>query len=156
MDTLSRLISFVIPAFNEETSIAITLRSILGGEIKWPYEIIVVDHNSTDNTVKIAKRLGAKVVNKKGGSIASVRNFGIENSKGDLIVFLDADVSLTPKWFTAFSAVVDEVSDNPMIVTGSHCHVPEDGNWIEHYWFDSYVHEINVTNLGTGAYDYIA
>jgi len=143
-------ISFIIPAFNEEEGIAITLRSILDGEIKWPFEIIVIDHSSTDNTAKIAKQFGASVASKEGGTIAAVRNFGIENSKGDLIVFLDADVSLTACWFTAFSAVIDEISDDPLIVTGAHCYVPENGNWIERYWFESYVHEANATNLGTG------
>ena len=150
MNTRTITISFVIPAFNEETGIAITLQKILGGEIKWPYEIIVVDNNSTDNTAKIARKLGVTVVSKKGGTIASVRNFGIENSKGDLIVFLDADVSLTARWFIAFSSVVDEIFDNPLIVTGSHCNAPEGGNWIERYWFNNYVHEISTNNLGTG------
>ena len=143
-------ISYIIPAFNEESSIAETLHSIIEGEIKFPYEIIVVDHNSTDKTVEIASALGASVINAKGGTIASVRNLGVLHSKGNLIVFLDADISLTEQWFKALPLVVEQLLADPMIVTGSHCNAPDNGNWIEQNWFNNYVHEVDTDNLGTG------
>jgi len=143
-------ISFIIPAYNEEEGIADTLSSITCGEIQWPYEIIVVDHNSTDKTAKIASDQGAKLISAKGGTIAGVRNTGVKASKGTLIVFLDADVSLTAKWFANFEQVVGQLSSDSMIVTGSHCNAPAQGNWIEKYWFSNLTHEVRVTHLGTG------
>ena len=143
-------ISFIIPAFNEEDSIGETLSSIRTGEIGLPYEVIVVDHASTDNTAKIASGLGANVVSTKGGTIAGVRNKGVIRSSGKLIVFLDADVSLTQRWFETFKQVFKQLSANPMMVTGSHCNAPAQGNWIEKYWFTNLTHEVRVTHLGTG------
>ncbi len=144
------LISFIIPAYNEESSIHFTLESITQEEFPVIYEIIVVDHNSTDNTAVIAESFGATVVHKEGGTIASVRNFGVNNSRGSILVFLDADVSVTSKWHHSFESTIKKLKTNPMIITGSHCHPVENGNWIERNWFGSYVDEINVTNLGTG------
>jgi len=143
-------ISFIIPAFNEEKSIGETLSSISHGEIKLPYEIIVVDHDSQDKTAEIASAQGAKLISVKGGTIAGVRNTGVKGSKGKLIVFLDADVSLTEKWFEAFEQVAEQLSHHPMMVTGSHCNPPEQGSWIESYWFKNLTHEVRITHLGTG------
>ena len=143
-------VSFIIPAFNEEDCIAETLQSIVDGEIKLPYEIVVVDHSSTDKTAEIAAAMGAVVITATGGTIAGVRNLGVLNSKGDLLVFLDADVSLTERWFKAFVTVTEQLLSDPMIVTGSHCNAPDNGNWIERYWFNNYVHELETSNLGTG------
>ena len=150
MNIDSVCISFIIPAYNEEDSIAETLHSVSDGEIGFSSEIIVVDHCSNDRTAEKASALGANVIKAEGGTIASVRNLGVKKSKGGLLVFLDADVSLTDKWFKAFTNVVDQLSANPMIVTGSHCSSPANGNWIERNWFDNYVHEVDTDNLGTG------
>lgn len=144
------LISFIIPAFNEEDSIGDTLSSINCGQFKLKYEVIVVDNDSTDKTVEVAIGLGANVVSAKGGTIGGVRNIGVSHSCGDLIIFLDADVSLTARWFGAFEKVVELLSVDPMVVTGSHCNAPTPGNWIERYWFNNLTHEVRVTHLGTG------
>lgn len=56
------------------------------------YEIIVVDTGSTDNTVKIARELGARVYQFKwDNNFANARNYAIKKAKGEWIVFLDAD-----------------------------------------------------------------
>jgi len=146
----SGCVSFVIPAFNEEKSIGITLQSIVSGEMKLPYEIIVVDHNSKDRTAGIAQKYGANVITAKCDTIAGVRNLGVKKSNGDILIFLDADVSLTEQWFGEFTGVVDQLFANPMMLTGSHCHAPDNGSWIEKSWFNNYVHEVNADNIGSG------
>lgn len=145
-----RYISFILPAFNEENNVGGAIRSIHDGNMPFPYEIIVVDHDSTDNTAFIASDLSAKVVKKTGGTISGVRNYGVENSVGSILIFLDSDVTLTHQWFQNIEEVINKLLTNPNIITGSHCNSPENGNWIERYWFNNYVHEANVTNLGTG------
>ena len=146
----STCISFVIPAYNEQENLALTIKAITQGAMSVPYEIIVVDNGSMDDTVALAGSLGVKVLSKPAGTIASVRNFGVKHSKGNILIFLDADVSLTEQWFKSIDEVIDLLQVEPLLVTGSHCAAPSDGNWIERYWFDNYAHEQECTNLGTG------
>ena len=56
-------------------------------------EIIVVDNNSSDNTVEIAKRFTDKVYNKRPERSAQ-RNYGVKNAKGKYVLYLDADMVL--------------------------------------------------------------
>lgn len=85
------MISIVIPAFNEERCIARILDCIKKQTYK-DYEIIVADANSKDNTVKIARKYGCKVV--KGGMPAVGRNNGAKAAKGGLLLFIDADARI--------------------------------------------------------------
>lgn len=87
------MISFVIPAHNEEKYLKDTIKNIklIANKNKLEYEIIVVDNNSTDNTAHVAHNEGAKVVFQPQRSISMTRNAGVEESSGDIIVFVDAD-----------------------------------------------------------------
>ncbi len=87
-------ISVVIPALNEEDVIESTINEIPIKELRdigFDVEIIVVDNNSTDNTVDIVRKVGAKVVREpeKGYGNAYLR--GLNESTGDIIVMGDAD-----------------------------------------------------------------
>ena len=143
-------VSFIIPAYNEQNNIGAVIKSINEGGLGYEYEIIVMDHASVDRTSEIAKSLSAKVHYIKGGTISTVRNMGVRHSTGNILVFLDADVTLTNDWFLNFPDVVKELSHNPDMITGSHCNAPENATWIERYWFNSYTDEKNSTNIGTG------
>jgi glycosyltransferase involved in cell wall biosynthesis len=88
-------ISIVIPTFNEEKYLPTLLDSIKEQSFT-DYEIIIADANSTDKTVKIAKKYKAKVV--KGGLPARGRNNGAKAAKGEFLYFFDADMIL-PKDF---------------------------------------------------------
>jgi len=85
--------SVIIPAHNEGESIAKTINALKTQNIpRRDFEIIVVDNLSTDDTYEKAFEAGADVVvkeNKKGTNIA--RQAGFENSKGEIVAFLDAD-----------------------------------------------------------------
>ena len=89
-------ISVIIPAYNEEKLIESCLKSITRQEYpRKNYEVIVVDGNSTDKTVSIAKKHADKVITqkfRKGPGLA--RNKGVKESKGRLLVFLDADTTV--------------------------------------------------------------
>jgi len=82
-------ISFVIPAQNEARFIQRDLRSIhtnLKG--RQDYEIIVVDNASTDETSALAAAEGAQVISVPyKNTPAKVRNIGVAQSKGDVLVF---------------------------------------------------------------------
>ncbi|SRR5260221_290630 len=81
------MISAVILTKNEEKNIEACLKTLL-----WCDEIILIDDNSSDTTVAIAQKLGAKVyVRALSNDFASQRNFGLEKARGDWIFFTDAD-----------------------------------------------------------------
>lgn len=94
-------ISVVIPAFNEERRIAYTLKSVFN-QTKKPYEVIVVDNNSTDKTAEIAKAMGAKVVIEKAQGATFARNKGFNEASGEIIARTDADTIVPHNWIETF------------------------------------------------------
>lgn len=129
------ILSIIIPAKDEENYISGCLASIKSAIANaFPYEVIVVDNGSVDTTVARAKEAGATVVSIDSATISSLRNRGAELAKGEILLFLDADVFIKKEWFYAFNAILDKVI-NKRLITGSRCLVPEKSNWIEKFWF---------------------
>ncbi|RLG14551.1 MAG: glycosyltransferase family 2 protein [Candidatus Nanohalarchaeota archaeon] len=93
------MMSVVIPTYNEEKNIEKCLKSLLNQTLpKREYEIIVVDGESKDNTVKIAKRYADKVINQKSKGVGGARNDGVGVSNGDIIATTDADCIVPMNW----------------------------------------------------------
>jgi len=111
------MISFVIPAYNEERSLPNCLDSIRAEvkRVRYDYEIIVVDNNSTDETAMVAKLLGAKVVSELKKGVTRARQTGFEASKYDIIAFIDADSVLPRFWL---DHAIDAL-DDPRVVAAS-------------------------------------
>ncbi|TAL57121.1 MAG: glycosyltransferase [Nanoarchaeota archaeon] len=93
------MLSIIIPTLNEQRYLPKLLRSIKNQKFH-NYEIIVADGGSKDNTRKIAKTFGCKIV--RGGTPAAGRNFGAKAARGDILLFLDSDVELPPDFLTKF------------------------------------------------------
>lgn len=93
------MISFVIPAHNEELHIGATLRAVndAARAVDDPFEVIVVDDASTDRTAAIAEQLGARVVHVSHRQIAATRNAGARAARGDILFFVDADTLANPR-----------------------------------------------------------
>ena len=89
-------VSIIIPTFNEERNIGRLLVSIKIQTYK-NIEVIVVDDESTDKTVEIAKRYNAKVYSRKHSERSAQRNFGAEKSDGEFVFFIDADMELSKR-----------------------------------------------------------
>jgi len=92
------MISFVVPAYNEERLLSATLSSIhtAAREVGHPYEVIVVDDASTDRTAAVALAAGARVVPVQFRHIARPRNAGARAAVGSTLVFVDADTLVSP------------------------------------------------------------
>ncbi|MGH7787034.1 MAG: glycosyltransferase [Candidatus Binatia bacterium] len=87
------MISFIIPAHNEERLLAGTLRAMEAAArpLDVPFEVIVVDDASTDRTAAIAREHGARVITVAHRQIAATRNAGAREAQGEMLVFVDAD-----------------------------------------------------------------
>jgi glycosyltransferase involved in cell wall biosynthesis len=87
------MISFIVPAYNEERLIEGTLKALdyAAKALNEAHEIIVVDDGSADQTAAVARNAGARVVNVLHRQIAATRNSGARQAKGDIFIFVDAD-----------------------------------------------------------------
>src|SRR5215470_15800783 len=90
------MISFIVPAYNEEHELSDTLAAIrdAASGVAQRYEIIVVDDASTDATPEIASRAGAKVIRINRRQIAASRNAGGRAAQGEYLFFIDADTRI--------------------------------------------------------------
>lgn len=87
------MISFIVPAYNEERLLGATLDALRAAALATgePYELIVADDASTDRTAAIAAQHGAILVSVAHRQIAATRNSGARKANGDWLIFVDAD-----------------------------------------------------------------
>jgi len=97
------MISIIIPVFNAEKTIIQTLRG-LENQTMNDFEVIVVDDGSTDDSSKLVTEfknesgLSVKLIHQENSGPAKARNLGVEQSKGDIIIFLDSDCIPPENW----------------------------------------------------------
>lgn len=88
-------VSVIVPVYNEEEVIEDCLFSLLG-QTKRDLEIIVVDDGSTDSTLKKVSQIKDSriaILKEKHGGAGAARNRGAEIAKGEILVFVDADMT---------------------------------------------------------------
>ena len=98
-------ISACIISFNEEKKIEDCLKSLTG----IADEIIVVDSNSNDNTVNIAKKHEARVINQEFLGYIEQKNFAVQQASYDWILSLDCDERLSPELQKAILTIKDDI-----------------------------------------------
>ena len=103
------MLSFVVPAYNEELELPATINAIQNAAKDRQYEIIVVDDGSTDATAKIAWDAGAKVISINRRQIAAARNAGAHAANGEILFFVDGDTRINEKHVNGAIAALDEV-----------------------------------------------
>jgi glycosyltransferase involved in cell wall biosynthesis len=118
-----RSISFVVPAWNEESVLAPTIDAIKSSarQLSVTSEIIVVDDSSTDQTADIAIAHGARVVRVHHRQIAATRNAGALQAHGDVLFFVDADTLITE---AVVKAAIESMQSGAV---GGGCHFRFDG-----------------------------
>jgi glycosyltransferase involved in cell wall biosynthesis len=123
------MISFIVPAHNEEAWVGRCVSAIRNGaeSLGEPHEIIVVDDGSGDATASIARQQGAKVVRVEHRQIAATRNAGAQQAHGDILFFVDADT------LTDAPAIQSALRSIRAGAVGGGC-VPRFEGWLP-WWF---------------------
>lgn len=103
------MLSFVIPAYNEELRLPATLEAIHAAarSLGLDYEIVVADDGSTDATAALALQAGARVVTVANRQISKTRNDGARAAAGDRFIFVDADTRVGQAVVRAAVAALD-------------------------------------------------
>lgn len=99
-------LSFVVPTYNSARTVAACVES-LRAQAHPEVEVIVVDNHSTDGTAEIAAASGADRVIIAGPERCAQRNRGFEASTGDIVVFIDSDMRVTPEVAPQLAALFD-------------------------------------------------
>lgn len=137
-----RFVSFRILTKNSANRIGGCLKSII--EIDYPrdsHEIIVVDGMSTDDTVEIANRYGAKVIlckidgpsllGVKQGVYSKGRNAGLNVATGEFVAFIDDDAYVSREWLRVLIDIGFQESDTPG--ASGLCYTPSSNSRIGRY-----------------------
>ena len=91
------LVSVIVPAYDRAATIEATLTSITAQE-GWPFEVIVVDDGSNDDTADIARRHvpAVRVIEQSNQRRSAARNNGARQARGDFLYFFDSDDLMEP------------------------------------------------------------
>lgn len=104
-------VSVVIPVYNEEEQLAACLDAIAAQTVR-PYEVIVVDNNSTDNTVAVASLYPfVTVLREPKQGVVHARSTGFNAAKGDIIARIDGDTLVPRDWL----ANIQQIFRDPAI-----------------------------------------
>lgn len=123
--------TIVVIACNVGTYIRQCLDSILSQKYG-DFDVLIGVENSDDDTAKIADACAAKHKNvsvekmERSGSASRIRNFGIENARGEYLLFVDGDDWIEPGALEKFSAKISEFG-TPDVVPAAATEIPEDG-----------------------------
>lgn len=106
------LVSVIIPTKNEEKVLDACLRSLAAQHTDEPFEILIIDTNSTDATRAIATRYTTRVISESRPGRNVAHQTGVKNAKGQLLCFTEADCILPPNWIATF---VRAFRNNPRV-----------------------------------------
>ena len=96
--------SIVVPAYNEAAYLGRALQALQDQDYNGNYEIIVVDNNSTDDTVAVAARYGVRIVSEPQQGVCAARQRGVEHAQGEIIISTDADTMQPRDWLRTIDA----------------------------------------------------
>jgi glycosyltransferase involved in cell wall biosynthesis len=104
--------SVIIPNFNNGSTLARAIRSVLDQEYP-AHEIIIVDDGSTDDSEVVAQEFAGRVtyIYQDNGGVAVARNRGVQHASGEWVAFLDADDEFTSERLSVHAKWIQEEPD---------------------------------------------
>ena len=114
----SRRVSAVMPCLNEEETLGICVEKAFRcfHEIGVDGEVVVADNGSTDRSVEIAQKLGARLIHQKVKGYGAALMAGIQAAKGDIIVMADADDSYD---WSSMGPFIEKIEEGYDLVMGN-------------------------------------
>ena len=103
--------SVVIPAYNEASYLTDTLQSLRDQDFDGPFEVIVVDNDSTDETATVAAAFGVRVLREAERGVCAARQRGSAAAAGEIIVSTDADTVPPRNWLRSLDATFAAAPD---------------------------------------------
>ena len=149
------LVSVIVPVYNVEEYLENCLNSIINQTYK-NIEIILVDDGSTDNCGGICDEYSKKdnrikVIHKKNEGLSSARNAGLDNFKGDFVIFIDSDDEIHPQYIEIllyFSNKYNaDIVQNGFGINEIDLHKIDDFDRINHSLFNRNEAESNLANV---------
>jgi glycosyltransferase involved in cell wall biosynthesis len=123
--------SIVVPAYNEAAYVGRALTSLQQQDFDGPYEIVVVDNNSTDDTAAVAAGYGVQVEHEPQQGVCAARQRGVDTSRGDIVVSVDADTIYPPNWLNTIDARFAESPD--AVAVAGPCRYQNPAWWAKAY-----------------------
>lgn len=129
-------LSVIMPCLNGATTIVHQLEALAQQTWSEPWELIVADNGSTDQTVRLVQQYSARLpqlrlVDASGRrGPAHARNVGIQAAQGELLVFCDADDEVAPGWLAAMGQALER---HPFVT----CYVDDaklNPSWMQGVW----------------------
>ncbi len=114
------LISVVVPAYNEQLWLERCISALQRQNTSVPYEIIVVDNNSTDDTARVAESLNVRVVFEAQQGLTFARQAGQDAALGAIVAHTDADSEVPSDWIESIARAYADHPDTA-VVSGPMC-----------------------------------
>ena len=126
----NRIVSIVIPCLNVANTIERLVESLRAQQLPAgvEIEIVTVDNGSTDGTAELLRRLQVRIVEEAKRGPAAARNAGVRGARGEIIVFLDADMRAAHNRLIAEHLRTLDGHTNAGISGGAITHDPEQRN----------------------------
>jgi glycosyltransferase involved in cell wall biosynthesis len=116
------MISVVIPAYNEEQVIEACLKAFMYQTTEQPFEVILVNNNSTDGMLEKAKtyadKIPLKIIDEKKKGRGAARKAGFHAAQGNIILSTDADTIIPPHWIEQIASHFEDGSIIAVTGTG--------------------------------------
>lgn len=105
--------SIILPVYNKERFISVTIESVLSQTYN-DFELIIVNDGSTDNSISVINKYNdsrIKLFTKQNGGVSAARNYGIGKSSGNIICFIDADDIWDKSYLSELNVIASRYQD---------------------------------------------
>ncbi len=143
----SLTLSIIIPVYNEERYLEDCLKSIKNQTAKAD-EIIVVDNNSNDNSIKIAEKYGVRIISESQQGVVFARNRGFDAAKSVLLGRIDADTILPVDWVAKIKKFYENSSHSNQSWTGGGVYRNLGLPWLVGFFYSQIAFRFNRLLLG--------
>lgn len=128
-------ISVIIPVYNGEKYVAACIETLQHQTMEKGYELIFIDDGSTDKTLEIIRSYAEqdskiRFFSQENKGVSAARNLGVDNSRGEWIVFVDVDDEIDSKYLQDISQETEENPSIPVFIYARH-YVEKDSKKID-------------------------